>query len=383
MKILLVSDFFPTGKDLRFSGGVEARTFFIAKYLAKKHTVHVITSRLTGSKRREKLFGFTVYRVGQESSYATGNISIFLLPKKISFFYSAVKKASDLDLDIVDGCDFIGHLISKLISFKKQIPTVFWYPDVFIGQWVKTSGIFAGFGGYILEKINLSLSPNRFIAISTQTQNKLIKNNIPQEKISVIPCGVDLNEFNSKFKKKNEKIHILTIGRLVWYKRIQDLIFAYALINKTRKKLNLTIIGRGPQRNKLDELIKNLKLSRVKILKNLKRDELINVLQNSTVFCLPSEIEGFGISVIEAAAAHVPYVVSDIPVFKEITKKGKGGLFHKLGNIKDLAKKIEMLIDDKNLYQKKIKEGALLAKQYSWAQIALETENIYKNTIKN
>src|SRR3989344_527350 len=69
MKILMVTEFFPTGKDLRFSGGVEARTYFVAKHLAKKHQVCVITSRDLTSPKVEKMFGFTVYRTGPRRSY--------------------------------------------------------------------------------------------------------------------------------------------------------------------------------------------------------------------------------------------------------------------------------------------------------------------------
>src|SRR3989338_7123115 len=69
MKILMVTEFFPTGKDLRFSGGVEAGTYFVAKHLAKKHQVCVITSRDLTSPKVEKMFGFTVYRTGPRRSY--------------------------------------------------------------------------------------------------------------------------------------------------------------------------------------------------------------------------------------------------------------------------------------------------------------------------
>ena len=44
----MISEFFPTGKDLRFTGGVEARTFYIAKYLSKNHKIPILTTRLKG-----------------------------------------------------------------------------------------------------------------------------------------------------------------------------------------------------------------------------------------------------------------------------------------------------------------------------------------------
>lgn len=381
MKILLISDFFPTGKDLRFSGGVEARTFFAAKHLAKKNLVHVISSRQEGSKKEEKMFGFKVHRVGAKSLYVTGNIPLSFLPKKVSFVYNAFKKGISLDLDIVDGSDFFGHLIAKLISIRRKIPVVYWYPDVFIGQWIKTSGLIAGFAGYFLEKINLILGADKYIAISNQTKNKLVLNNIKLEDITVIPCGVDTKEFRGKRLEK--RIKILTISRLVWYKRIKDLILAFALLNAKLPNLYLEIIGRGPLQKKLDQLIKELNLNKkVKILKNLTRKDLVKTIKNSTVFCLPSEVEGFGISVIESAAAGVPYVISDTPVFKEVTENSKGGLLFKVRNISDLADKLETLITNKNLYDQKRQEGLLLARRYSWKKISRQTEEVYKKLLK-
>ena len=107
----------------------------------------------------------------------------------------------------------------------------------------------------------------------------------------------------------------------------------------------------------------------------------------SRSFCLPdlsppSEVEGFGISVIEAAAAGVPYVVSDIPVLKEVTRNGQGGLIAKVGDIAELSQKLEKLITDKKLYAEKSKQAIHLAKSYQWPQIARLTESVYTKAVR-
>lgn len=381
MKILIICEFFPIGKELKFSGGVEARTFFVSKSLSKKHNVHVITTRLPNSKQFEKINGISVHRIGPIKNYRTG-AKLSDLISLYRFTTSAIKEGSKLNPQIVEGTNFVTHFIAKQISQKNRTPLVFWYPDVFIGNWIKTSGLVAGLIGNFVEKFNLKRSADLFIAISNSTKSKLIRNKIPQNKIIIIPCGVDLGEFKGQEKKLKDPT-IVCISRLVSYKRVEDLIWAYAKVQKSITNLKLIIVGRGPQEKKLKTMTQMLKISqRVLFKKNLKRNDLVRTLQSSELFCLPSETEGFGISVIEAAAAKVPFVITDIPVFKEITKEGAGGLLFKTGDIGDLSSKIEKLLNDRNLYKKKSEECSKLSKEYDWSKIAAETESLYSSLIK-
>lgn len=375
MKILLVTEFFPTGKDLRFTGGVEARTFFLAKYLALKHQVFVLASRDKASPSQEKLNNITIYRVGPRQNYSAtaGNVI-----NRIKYVRRAINFGQSLDIDIVDGSNFIAHLIAKEIANNQKTPLVFWYPDLWIGSWIKNIGIF-GIFGEMLERLNLARGASAYIAISNSTAQKLKK--YIKDKIHIIACGVDFKEFKSS-SKKFLKPTIICISRLVPYKRIEDLIWAFALLLKKGLDLNLIIVGRGPREKKLKNICQMLKIStKVSFFQNLPRKELIEKIKSSHLSCLPSQVEGFGISTVESAAAGVPYVISDIPVFKEITKNGKGGLIFKLGDVKDLAGKIEKLLTDRSLYQKKAKEAQNLAKNYQWQEIAKKTEEVYRQLI--
>lgn len=382
MKILLVTDFFPTGKDFRFSGGVEARTFFVAKELAKRNEVSVISARLPLTKSREKMFGFTVWRPGPVINYNSGAPTAFDLYKRLNFIFSAISLGKRLSPDIVDGGNFNDHFIAKMISNSKKIPAVFWYPDVFIGQWIKTSGLFGGLAGYLLEKTNLFFSADLFIAISNVTRNKLISVGVNKAKVITIPCGIEAGEFKQK-AHKSKIPQIICISRLVSYKRIKDLFLAFALVERELKKVRLLIVGSGPQKKELVNLAKELKvLNKIQFLENLPRQKLIKKITESHLSVLPSEVEGFGIATIESAAAGIPYVVSDIPVFREVTKNGKGGLIFNLGSPTDLAVKIKKLLTDRKLYQNKVEQVLELSERYSWSEIAKETEKIYQSLIK-
>lgn len=375
MKILMIVEFFPTGKDLKFTGGVEARTYYVAKYLAKKHHVTVLTTKLKGAKDKERLFKINIIRVGRDQNYQAVSGGVL---GRLSFVKNSLQESSNIPADIVEGTNFITHFIAARVSRKKKIPSVAWYPDVWIGSWIKNAGL-VGLLGEILERLNLKSGFSEYIAISNESKKKLQK--FVKSKINLIPCGVDPAEFRGKTTKTDT---VLCVSRLARYKNIKDLILAFALLTRQNHRLKLTIVGRGPQENELESLVINLKLQKKVIFKsNLKRQEIMDLFRSSKVFCLPSEVEGFGISVIEAAAAATPYVVSDIAVFKEITKNGQGGLFFRVGDIKDLSDKLGALTTDNKLYAEKSKQAVDLAQNYQWPKITNMTESVYKKALKS
>ena len=99
------------------------------------------------------------------------------------------------------------------------------------------------------------------------------------------------------------------------------------------------------------------------------------------VFSFPSLVEGFGIATVEAAIAGLPYVNSDIPVLREITKNGKGGYLVDSDNPLDFSQKLQLLLNNSNLYKKKSLELRTLADSYNWYDVVLQTENVYKSLL--
>lgn len=381
MKILLVTEFFPTGKDLKFSGGVEARTFFVAKHLAKEHKVIVICSRQKGSKKFERMHRFLVYRVDPIVRYTSGAPTITDALNRLRSIQSAISLGKQFEIDVVDGGNFLDHFVAKQISQSVKRPVVFWYPDVFFGQWIKTSGILGGISGWLLERFNLSRSADRFVAISKVTSNKLIDAGVPKTKLSIISCGIDPTEFSSS-NKKTKIPTIICISRLVNYKNLKTLILAFAHLTTQIREARLIIVGSGPEERNLKSLSKALNVkNKIKFLSNLQRKKLIELLKTSHIFSLPSRVEGFGISTIEAAAAGLPYVNSNIDVQREVTKNGQGGFLIDPDNPLMFSKRFYQLISDKKLYRKKSLDARQLAKNYDWERVATETEKVYRGLL--
>lgn len=375
MKILILSEYFPGGKGLTFSGGVEARNYFVAKHLSKKHKVTIISSSIYGQKEKENILGINIIRVGKKRNY---NASAGSLLERLIFIRDAINKGKSLDIDIVEGTNFITHFIAKRISKSKKIPAVAWYPDVWIGNWIKNAG-FYGVIGELLERFNLNQNFDAYIAISKQTSDKLAK--YIKKSIHVICCGIE-QEKKIKSTKKNIKPTIICVSRLTKYKNIKTLIFAFADLSLRVKNSLLVVVGSGSELNNLKNLCEELNINKkVKFYSNLPREDLIQLYASAHIFSLPSTVEGFGIATIEASSFGLPYVNANIPVLREITKNGQGGYLVNSNSPLEFSQNFYKLFTNKKLYSKKSLEAKNLSKLYDWKNITDQTEKVYKSLI--
>lgn len=371
MRILLVTEFFPSGKGLRFSGGVEARTFYLAKHLAQKHKITILCSLLKGQKITERIYGFSIYRVGPTRSYTA---TVGDIVKRILFIREAIKKGQNFDVQIVDGSNFIAHFIAKSIAQSKKIPVVAWYPDVWIGSWFKNTGLI-GILGAPLEWINLKRGFDAYIAISKITAGKLQQ--FAKSKIYLIPCGLESQEFKFQQNKFKDPT-VICVSRLAKYKHLNILLLAFAHLSTKIKNAKLIIVGTGPQSNYLKKMVHALRIfPRVRFFSNIPRKTLIKLITSSHIFSLPSQTEGFGIATIEAAYAGLPFVISNIPVNQEITRNGQGGYLVNPNDPLALSKRFYDLLTIKMLYTKKSNDAQKMASIYSWKLVANETEKVY------
>ena len=126
---------------------------------------------------------------------------------------------------------------------------------------------------------------------------------------TVIPNMVDSQCFQYLDKAKNDAPFVfVSVGNLIPIKAFDNLIEAFAQVKDDSK---LLIIGDGPERERLQNQIKNLQLeAQVKLLGQLKRDEINKVYQESHVFVLASQSETFGVSYIEAMYAGLPVIAT-------------------------------------------------------------------------
>ncbi len=376
MNVLILSEYFPSSKKAEITGGVESRTFNVAKRLAKKHKIKIITSWRKGQKRKDRFCKFEVYRVGSHHKYShyAGYLS------RLRFAKAAIRLGKKLkDVDIVDGYNFTTYIPAYIISKNLKKKSIATYHETWVGEWLKNNDVITGIPYEIIERLILKLKFDKIISVSNFTKKRLVKRGIKKEKIIVVPNGVDIKQFNKIKAKKFSKPTICVINRLTPKKKTEDIIKALNIVKIKFPDIKCKIIGKGSEMNKLKKLVSKLKLEKnVKFLGFVeKHDDVIKTLKSSHIFCSASLLEGFGMVIIEAMASDIPYVCSDIKVFKEVTENGKGGLIFKKENYKDLAEKIIELLRNKRLYERKIREEKDLVKRYDWGVIVKDIEKAY------
>ncbi|MFH1606893.1 MAG: glycosyltransferase family 4 protein [Nanoarchaeota archaeon] len=381
MKVLFISEYYPSSSKGQITGGVEARCFNIAKELARKNDVVVITSYKKGEQRKQVLDNVNVLRVGPNHKYSHKGSFI----SRLIFSFAAYKNAIKIKgLELVDGYSFITYLPAYFIGKKLGVSKVITYHETWIGEWIKNKGLFTGLFGEIWERTALRKKWDKIISVSEFTKKELIKRGVSENLIEVVPNGVSLSDYKTIKEKKYSEPGICCIGRLTPKKRVEDIIKAIKIVKKKIPEIKCRIMGTGDELARLKKLCESEKLNdSVEFLGFVEKNEdLIKTLKKSHVYCSASVLEGFGITVIEAMACKVPYVISDIPPFKEISDNGFGGFIFKQKDYKDLAKKIILLLTDKNTYNEKCFEEEKIVEKYDWEKISKKIQIIYENILR-
>lgn len=217
---------------------------------------------------------------------------------------------------------------------------------------------------------------DKLISVSPSLQKILLeKYNRPSEIIGNI---VDTNVFHNTNRRLNtQKFRFVSVGSLIYRKRMNNLIEAFAMANFDNS-VYLDIIGDGIEYDKLSVLIKELDIEeQVKLLGQKNRAEIATCLQNSNAFVLASAHETFGVVYIEAMAAGLPVIATKCGGPEEFISE-KNGILVPIDDINALTKALI------NMYQTIDKYNSLeisddCKQKFSPGVIAKKLTDIYSS----
>ena len=176
----------------------------------------------------------------------------------------------------------------------------------------------------------------------------------------------------------NNKKTLIAVSRLNKVKRVDILINSLSVINQTYDA-QLIIIGEGPEKEILKDLVKKLNLE-----KNVHflgfRDDVIQWMINADIFVTASQVEGSPNSLIEAICLGIPSIATDCPTGpKEILNNGELGILIPMDSEKHMVDAIGLLIEDEDLRMKFINSSEKIKFRYNSERIV----NLYLDAINS
>jgi glycosyltransferase involved in cell wall biosynthesis len=195
---------------------------------------------------------------------------------------------------------------------------------------------------------------------------------IPLEKIIVIPNAVDIPSHHvSRFPfhsatPRTAPFQVGFLGRLDPIKRVPDLIEATAILGP---RVHLHIFGEGPERPRIEQAITRFGIAdRVTLHGAVPRPQ--DALEKLDLLVLPSEAEGFGLVLIEAMAAGIPVVATDVPGIRDVVRNRETGILVPVASPGELAGAIGALLDAPAQREKMIARAREdVVERFSWERV--------------
>ena len=219
---------------------------------------------------------------------------------------------------------------------------------------------------------------DEIIVLSKNVQNYFLNNY--NRKTNFIPNGVNKPEIikpdmiTKKYGIKKDD-YILFLGRMVPEKGIHYLIEAY---NQTKTSKKLVIAGGSSDTSSYYQELKDEAKNNKNIIFTgfVQGKELEELYSNAYIYCLPSDLEGMPLSLLEAMSYGNCCLTSDIDECAEVLEN-KGIIFRK-SNVDDLSKQLQILCDNKDLVKKYKNEAQdYILKKYNWDDVVEKTLKLY------
>ena len=360
-------------------GGGQAHVFELSKKLVKNHNckidIYVMNLKDETGNTQQRIEGYKyenlkIIRTGKPRNF-------YSFKDRILWIFNVVKEIKknhkQNNYDLIHAHANLPGIPGKILSRLLRIPLVYTIHGTNFLD-LKKKNLF-----YFVEK--LLFTTFKYDAQISVSKNilKYKNNNTP----TIIPNGVSLKKFSCQSINKTGKDYfkIIFVGRLDKIKGIDILLKSLSTIKKQllQKKVQVHLIGYGYEEKYFKELSKKLKLQNIVFFRGKIIDErLTREYCTSNLFVLPSLSEGQPLTLLEAWAAKLPVIVTDVGDNKYFVENKINGYIIPPKDTEALSKKIIETINNPNLKQLGLKGYNLINKKYTWTRVAKQTYKIYQ-----
>ncbi|HXS54944.1 MAG TPA: N-acetyl-alpha-D-glucosaminyl L-malate synthase BshA, partial [Hanamia sp.] len=224
-------------------------------------------------------------------------------------------------------------------------------------------------------------------AVSKNLRDETYANFKMEKEIEVIYNFVDAKRFNKKpvtpFKQviaPNDERILLHASNFRKVKRVEDVVHIFEKVNKVIPS-KLLFVGDGPERSFIEALCrKTCAHNEIRFLG--RQEQMEEILAISDLFILPSEYESFGLVALEAMAAEVPVISTNVGGLPEININGVTGFTSNVGDVESMSNNTIKILSDEKAFARMKKDALHQALKFDIDKIVPEYEALYKRVLE-
>ena len=372
-----------------FTGGVANSLNYISKQLVRAgHKVVILCEKSEdGLQDVELIDGVKIIRHPKFFRF-------FHMREDVNYLHQLKKTLVNVFKEENINVAWSRHLNYTYAALKAQLPVVYYLPSFFAIETLefakgskspmkKAYFYLQSVPQYFMERF----VTNKCKAISVLSKNRkaelLARYSIDPEKVHIVQPGVDAGAFNRGANKNSAREQVqlpvgkkilLTVCRQEYRKNLDGLLREFSILQQKRDDAVLVLVGTGSQHTYLKEYAKSIGLNGSVIFKGFQENTW-PYYKAADIFLWPSLQEGFGQVLLEALSCGSPCIgyaqgdpIPNVPN-EEIIEDGTTGLIADYFTQGDMARKVEMLLDDDQLRDRMSINAVDAARsRFSWSE---------------
>jgi phosphatidylinositol alpha-mannosyltransferase len=202
---------------------------------------------------------------------------------------------------------------------------------------------------------------------------------------NIIPNGVDVERFSAKHEPLSQfqdgKVNILFVGRPERRKGLEYLLRAFRTVKAQAPNARLIVVGAG-RFERFERAVRSMGVADVVFAGYVPFEELPRYHQTADVFCAPNTgFESQGIVLLEAMAAGLPIVASNIEGFAAVLTHGVEGLLTLPGDEGSIAGALLTLLADAERRREMGRQGSRRAQEFAWPRVSQQVLSYYERLL--
>ena len=213
-----------------------------------------------------------------------------------------------------------------------------------------------------------------------------------ENNIQIIPSGIQIDRFfkkeeaeitkrlKEKYQIPEDKTVLLSLGRLGFEKRIDELLRGMKALLSKRQDVVLLIVGGGPARGRLEQLAKELGIERsVRFAGMVNPNEVADYYKLGDIFTCASTSETQGLTYIEAMASGLPLVCRKDPCLYGVLEEGGNGYSYE--SIQQFVSGVQRLLEEKEIFENARQHSRKIAEEYGTKRFGKRVESCYEKVL--